>query len=342
MSTGHDPMLNRHKIFPRNLTAFAATKVRGNPANARPESGVDNTHPGLEFDQRNLDKAFFPGLTFEFQFLHGARLAEVHPELFESANDLQQTDVDSNIFLYYLFGAFGAQPHEPRLVELHRTDGSTDGYEVLRTVHDLEPGRVMVVVGTKDPIQLSHLGAKGMEFFTALSDPAKYAGSPPAGPPAANLFRDPDTGKLLAAIFVGNRARYLDDKGVITVNAVPPGELTRSLCAPWQWDFADCGCHYWAANKPDIVFGKDSTEQNLNFQRIRDPKPSGKNPALKPSSKYEDATVYAQWTKQDMTQQHMINDWEKLPFVIAEHESSRAVPGSKDKIQVKWTRAKIV
>lgn len=54
------------KLFPRNVTARADHAVRGNPVTTRPESGVENSFPGLEFDVRNLDKAFFPGLIFEF------------------------------------------------------------------------------------------------------------------------------------------------------------------------------------------------------------------------------------------------------------------------------------
>ena len=54
------------KIFPRNLTARAAYRVTGNPDSTRLESGVGNCFPGLEFDHRNLDRRFLPGLTFEF------------------------------------------------------------------------------------------------------------------------------------------------------------------------------------------------------------------------------------------------------------------------------------
>jgi hypothetical protein len=51
------------KIFPRNLTARAAVKIAGNPVTTRLESGVGNCFPGLEFDHRNLDRRFFPGLS---------------------------------------------------------------------------------------------------------------------------------------------------------------------------------------------------------------------------------------------------------------------------------------
>src|SRR6266581_1570965 len=64
------------KIFPRNLTARAAELVVGNPVTTRLESGVGNCFPGLEFDHRNLDRRFFPGLVFEFTDV-GVRLIEV-------------------------------------------------------------------------------------------------------------------------------------------------------------------------------------------------------------------------------------------------------------------------
>jgi hypothetical protein len=32
-----------------------------------------------------------------------------------------------------------------------------------------------------------------------------------------------------------------------------PGTLTQSLCSPWQNDYRECACFYWAANRPDFV-----------------------------------------------------------------------------------------
>jgi hypothetical protein len=40
---------------------------------------------------------------------------------------------------------------------------------------------------------------------------------------------------------------------VIDQVAVQPGELTQSLCSPWQNDYLECGCYYWAASRPDYV-----------------------------------------------------------------------------------------
>src|ERR1700681_366626 len=66
------------KIFPRNLTARAAMQVVGNPVNTRLESGVGNCFPGLEFDHRNLDRRFFPGLIFNYGTIPPT-LADVDP-----------------------------------------------------------------------------------------------------------------------------------------------------------------------------------------------------------------------------------------------------------------------
>lgn len=32
-----------------------------------------------------------------------------------------------------------------------------------------------------------------------------------------------------------------------------PGALTQSLCSPWQSDYRECACFYWAANRPDFI-----------------------------------------------------------------------------------------
>jgi hypothetical protein len=40
---------------------------------------------------------------------------------------------------------------------------------------------------------------------------------------------------------------------LLSKEMVRPGDLTQSLCAPWQNDYRECSCFYWAANRPDYV-----------------------------------------------------------------------------------------
>jgi hypothetical protein len=53
-------------------------QIAGNPVTTRLESGVGNCFPGLEFDHRNLDRRFFPGLIVNFGVMPPV-LADVDP-----------------------------------------------------------------------------------------------------------------------------------------------------------------------------------------------------------------------------------------------------------------------
>ncbi|MBH8561088.1 hypothetical protein I8748_02640 [Nostoc sp. CENA67] len=56
----------------------------------------------------------------------------------------------------------------------------------------------------------------------------------------------------------GWRRVFIDSQSGVIKQVYRPGELTQSLCSPWQHDFRDCACFYWASNHPDIVLGEDT------------------------------------------------------------------------------------
>jgi hypothetical protein len=49
------------------------------------------------------------------------------------------------------------------------------------------------------------------------------------------------------------RQVFEEETSLLSSVLAQPGELTQSLCAPWQNDFIGCGCYYWAASRPDYV-----------------------------------------------------------------------------------------
>ena len=73
--------------------------VSGNPMTARPESGVGNAHPGLEFDVRVLDRHFMPGLVFDFQYGAGAKLSALKPAENPDLPSLTADDLKQDLFL---------------------------------------------------------------------------------------------------------------------------------------------------------------------------------------------------------------------------------------------------
>jgi|GEM_PF-1115132 len=309
--TGHEapagPAPKVIKIFPRNLTARADYLVPGNPVTSRPESGVDNCFPGLEYDQRNLDQRFFPGLSFEFQREDGAVLVDFKLTDAQQVSGLTRDDMPAArpLFLWALYGKFSTADAEPTLFAFHQTRGP----EALRRVHDLLPGRVAIAFGPRPDFLSSGSPLFAAELIEKLH--AAYEAEQPLDKFVVVRER---AGLLKYAVFSDERTKYLDDDGVIDVDTFAPGELTKTLCAPWVYDFRDCVCFYWAANKPDMAEGDG--RPNVNFLRERFDLGTGEaKPPPAPTP------IYLEWREQLMKHGTMISGaWRDLPVVLDDRE----------------------
>lgn len=296
MSTPQAPF---GKIFPRNLTARAEFQVRGNPASTRPESGVDNCYPGLEFDQRNLDTAFFPGLAFEFHRPDGAPVRMVAATGVAAEKGL--TGNDRPLYLWALCGRTMVDHSETNAPTFTCT--GLAGLDVWRRVHDLLPGRIAILLGPTPGISSPGADVVGgnLNRFRVNN---------------RSLVQRSDAGVVEAAVLVTDRSAYLDPDGVIDPTTYGPGDLTRSLCAPWQYDFRDCGCFYWAASKPDIVTSSDGQFPYLNFQRrdrTTNPPPT-------------DLPVLAGRRETELDYAELVSGWNVLPVVINDRENDSTTP----------------
>ena len=56
-------------------------------------------------------------------------------------------------------------------------------------------------------------------------------------------------------ITVKLKVRKFFDNGtaVISEALASAGELTQGLCSPWQNDYRECSCYYWASARPDFI-----------------------------------------------------------------------------------------
>jgi Ferritin-like len=230
-------------IFPRNLTARAKMLIAGNPVNTRLEAGVGNCYPGLEYDHRNLDRRFFPGLVVEFvsqddatqpdPARRGAKIVAVEPGDAELSPPPKAGDA--------------RRERAVRLrAALANAVGTIDSGSWF--IEEIHQGGVDIALRTEagDPLD-------GIVVWrlvrSLLSDNV------------ALLLRDraprPQSGTASALSLEGWRRRFTDPVSGVIPSVYRPGELTQSLCSPWQHDFRDCGCHYWASNHPDIVLGEN-------------------------------------------------------------------------------------
>ncbi len=227
-------------------TPAYAEPVLGNSAATLMESGVGNCFPGLEFDLRQLDVRFFPGLTFAFPGItpagpdgtQGAQLViadteadpifnEPHPWLADLKTQLNGPEgaaLGSGQWYLHWVEQYGKR------IELYDFTVWQNG--VFRVPYEGEIAWWIIRLIELDPDQ------SVADLTIALTQ------------------RD-DTGQPIGnpVVLKGKRRAYLDGEGMIP-DVYRPGELTSSMCSPWTHDFRDCACQYWASNHPDVALGE--------------------------------------------------------------------------------------
>ena len=223
------------KIFPRNLPAQRyARVVAGNPVTTRLESGVSNCYPGLEYDHRNLDRRFFPGLIFNFASGDANGTITQHTGAHLAGVDLSDPALVAE------------DPSVSAALAAAQGDLAAGSWFLASIAQDGKT--ISCLDGNKAPLD----GAVVWNIVHGLvRDDAKlvtiviaYRGTPPApnGTPGATSYT-----------FTARRRAYVDEHSGEFAVGFGAGELTQSLCSPWQHDFRDCGCDYWSSNHPDIV-----------------------------------------------------------------------------------------
>src|SRR5208282_3623545 len=71
---------------------------------------------------------------------------------------------------------------------------------------------------------------------------------------AAKELQNPDPAERpLFDVKLEVRPFFEDDTAVISKALAQAGELTQGLCSPWQNDYRECSCYYWASARPDFV-----------------------------------------------------------------------------------------
>jgi hypothetical protein len=302
------------RIFPRNLTAQAAVQIAGNPVTTRLESGVGNCFPGLEFDHRNLDRRFFPGLIINFGVLPPV-LADVDP----ADPALSATKPDG---VRQLSKAVSDAFDELRKGTWHLTS-IKQGERTIDLVAAIPPD-----ANTSDPAQAWRLvrDLRADLVTIILTQAPERASADAVNRQAATTPKTKAKTKTLTHY----RRRYVDDQTGVIPAVYRPGELTQSLCSPWMHDFRDCACDYWASNHPDIVLGGEQFPVSGNL--------AGTDPTI--------ATRPLDWLRADRNSQvaasasaavnntyrlrhYQINtEWRSLDFVLEGREiDALYIPG---------------
>jgi hypothetical protein len=221
---------------PANLTAAAAQlayRGRGNPPVTHPMSAISNCFPGLEFDFRNIWRRLFKGIVLTE---HNNYVVEVEDPRLQSLLNCRLLAVDDMSVTKQAKGPPfpGGDP-----TTLLPTDGNPEAVAFMEWSNSFarfqdKQGQLVECVFTAAP------PPNEMEFIWPRPD----------GDALQTVTVKLEVRRLFD---VAQMADGLRQRLALARELAEPGELTQGLCSPWQNDYRECACYYWAASRPDFV-----------------------------------------------------------------------------------------
>ena len=231
------------QIKPSNLSAQLSYRARGNPPNSLPETAISNCFPGLEFDFRNIWRRILVGIVI---VENNNYVIEAEDPAFNDLLHHRLLRIDDNDVVTRTFG-----PISPR-----------GGSRALATSQS-NPVAFMEWSNTIAKI-LTKQGQKvRCEFTKEASDLEVLL------PADSNdlLVREMELRRIFEHVKVDGKETV---QAVLAADLVKPGELSQGLCSPWQNDYRECACYYWAASRPDyinVVPASDGASQGDNWMQ---------------------------------------------------------------------------
>jgi hypothetical protein len=230
-------------LTPRNLSAQLHYAAAGNPISSRPEVSIANCTPGLEVDFRAVWRRLFEGIVLrEYDNL----VVDVDPA----------PDTPHHETIRALKGH--------RLLQIRFQERGADGTSRERTVKPIAQKLGPSPTGPFDSVVLAtednpH-GVQPLEWSNALAPVLHQC---QGGTVTCDFSDDAawleqrwwDDERPPKHISVEMRVRRFFEDGTAMISRVlaRPGELTQGLCSPWQNDYRECSCYYWASARPDYV-----------------------------------------------------------------------------------------
>ena len=213
----------KKSIEAKNLSAQLQYRAAGNPPSTLPHTAISNAFPGLEMDFRNVWKRILVGV-----------------ELHESSNLVVVVDADAPPQAQGLAGGYRLM-HVNDIAVTVAVEGPLYAGGPNVSLPDTTFG------DTRMPLEWSNALAQVVHKFSGKEvrctfEPLDASKEAVQIPLTVRPFFD-------RAEVEGEEVRL----AVIARDIAPPGELTQSLCSPWQNDYRECACFYWAATRPDYV-----------------------------------------------------------------------------------------
>lgn len=232
-----------HKIEPRNLTAQLSYRGRGNPPVAHPSSAISNCFPGLEFDFRAIWRRAFVGIVLSE---NNNYVVEIEDANFKDLKGCRLLKIEGRPVSVLTRG-----PIFPGRIDTLSTGGNPDSVAFMEWSNNLA---------------LLH-GKQGEEVaceFTLLPSRNEVL---PGNTEVKTTVVKLQVRQIFEQVDVAGAKEKL---AVLAEALLQPGELSQGLCSPWQNDYRECACYYWAASRPDyvnVVAADDGTSRGDNWMQ---------------------------------------------------------------------------
>lgn len=212
----------KSEIKPNNLTAQLHYRGAGNPFSVLPRTAISNSFPGLEFDFRNLWRRAFEGIVL---MENNNYVVEAESREYDCLVTRRLVRVEKHFTMVATSGPVFPQGDSRPLatsVNLNAVSFMEWSNSLAKTIYENQGKEVTCEFTKKKPAD--------KEVFVDKDHPIK------------TISRKMKVRKFFEA-----------DTAAFAAGLLEPGELTQGLCAPWQNDYRECACYYWAASRPDYV-----------------------------------------------------------------------------------------
>lgn len=205
-------------VKPENKMAQLHYQAKGNVPSSLPTAAISNCFPGLEYDFKNFWRRAFVGIVL----LEWDNLVVDCDPPFEHLRNHRLLKVDERDVLARVSG-----PVIP----------GGDSGPLLSTTGD--PAVVTMEWSNNLAFVMQRQGSEVVCHFTKDA--------------AMATVDIPSSSEGLLEVRLTVRKMFDGESVVPAVDLLQPGELTQTLCSPWQHDYRECACYYWPATRPDYV-----------------------------------------------------------------------------------------
>jgi hypothetical protein len=220
------------KIEPQNLTAQLNYRARGNPVNSQPVSAISNCFPGLEMDFRAIWRRMFKGIVL---VENNNYVIEIEDDAYKHLLNHRLIRIDE-----YQTGVVTTGVVNPSFPPGPiSTGGNPNGVSFMEWSNSL--ARIMSKQGQKVRCGFTREASETEVLYDKDKDDLIYVEM-----------------TLRHFFEIAEVAGKETPLAVIARALVEPGELTQGLCSPWQNDYRECACYYWAATRPDYINVEDT------------------------------------------------------------------------------------